>query len=113
MIFLSRQWPMAGFFYARYFSSAENPPCSHCPRRVLLFFCSFASFSCRIRAFCAGMALGAKPLYHIAQECLRNVSKHAKAEVVSVSIELIDKVLRLTVKDSGIGLAETQAGPKS
>jgi PAS domain S-box-containing protein len=55
----------------------------------------------------------ARSLYHIAQECLRNVSKHAKAEVVSVSIELIDKVLRLTVKDSGIGLAETQAGPKS
>ena len=43
-------------------------------------------------------------LYHIAQECLRNVSKHSKAESVFVTLEAVDNVLRLAVKDQGIGL---------
>jgi PAS domain S-box-containing protein len=47
----------------------------------------------------------AASLYHIAQECLRNVSKHAKAESVSVVLESVEGVLRLTVKDSGVGLS--------
>lgn len=47
----------------------------------------------------------ASSIYHIAQESLRNVSKHAHTEEVSVEIDSMDNVLRLTVKDRGIGLA--------
>jgi PAS domain S-box-containing protein len=43
-------------------------------------------------------------VYHIFQESLRNVSKHSKADKVSVSMEANGSVLRLTVKDQGVGL---------
>lgn len=55
----------------------------------------------------------ASSLYHIAQECLRNVSKHAQAQWVSVRIESVDDVLRLTVKDSGVGLRAQHPGAGS
>jgi PAS domain S-box-containing protein len=45
-------------------------------------------------------------VYHIFQECLRNASKHAKTETVSVTLEFADNVLRLTVKDEGVGVAQ-------
>src|SRR5262249_39979859 len=38
-------------------------------------------------------------LYHIAQECLRNVAKHSKSARVSVELEVSGGMLRLTVKD--------------
>jgi PAS domain S-box-containing protein len=44
-------------------------------------------------------------IYHIAQECLRNVAKHSRAEEVFVVLDSIDGVLRLTVKDHGVGLS--------
>jgi signal transduction histidine kinase len=47
----------------------------------------------------------ATSLYHIAQECLRNVSKHSRTETVSVRLEFTENVLRLAVKDQGVGLA--------
>ena len=50
----------------------------------------------------------ASSIYHIAQECLRNVSKHAKSETVSVALESVDGVLRLSVKDQGVGLRVKQ-----
>ncbi len=46
----------------------------------------------------------ASSVYHIAQECLRNVSKHSQAETVSIDLEFRDQVVRLTIKDQGIGL---------
>jgi PAS domain S-box-containing protein len=46
----------------------------------------------------------ANSLYHIFQESLRNVSKHSRAEEVFVSLESQGDILRLTVKDKGIGL---------
>jgi PAS domain S-box-containing protein len=54
----------------------------------------------------------ASSIYHIAQECLRNVSKHAQSETVSVALEQLDGVLRLTVKDQGIGLRAKQEAAK-
>ena len=44
-------------------------------------------------------------IYHIAQECLRNVAKHSRAEEVFVALDGIDSVLRLTVRDYGVGLS--------
>ena len=46
----------------------------------------------------------ASSMYHIAQECLRNVSKHARTKTVSVTVEFTGNVLRLTIKDQGVGL---------
>jgi PAS domain S-box-containing protein len=46
----------------------------------------------------------ARSVYHIAQECLRNVSKHARAETVAVSLTFSDNTLRLDVADHGVGL---------
>lgn len=43
-------------------------------------------------------------LYHIFQESLRNVSKHSRADEVSVSMESNGAILRLTVRDQGVGL---------
>lgn len=43
-------------------------------------------------------------IYHIAQECLRNVAKHAQTESVAVILEGAPGALRLTVKDQGVGL---------
>ena len=48
-------------------------------------------------------------IYHIAQECLRNVAKHSKAEEVFVEIEAVRDVLRLSVKDHGVGLVARQS----
>jgi len=47
----------------------------------------------------------ASSVYHIFQESLRNVSKHSRAEKVFVMLESVEGVLRLTVKDEGVGLA--------
>jgi PAS domain S-box-containing protein len=52
----------------------------------------------------------ARSLYHIAQESLRNVSKHSQTESVRVTLEYSDSVLRLTVKDEGIGLSADRTG---
>jgi PAS domain S-box-containing protein len=50
----------------------------------------------------------ASSMYHIFQESLRNVSKHSKATEVFVTLEGSDGVLRLNVRDEGVGLP---AGP--
>lgn len=50
----------------------------------------------------------ASSIYHIAQECLRNVSKHAQSETVAVALEGVGEVLRLSVKDQGVGLRVKQ-----
>jgi len=46
----------------------------------------------------------ASSMYHIFQESLRNVSKHSEAEEVFVTLESVDSVLRLNVRDEGVGL---------
>ena len=46
----------------------------------------------------------ASNIYHIAQECLRNVAKHAQTKTVSVTIEFADEMLRLIIKGQGVGL---------
>jgi PAS domain S-box-containing protein len=46
----------------------------------------------------------ASSMYHIFQESLRNVAKHSKAAEVFVILEFADGVLRLTVRDEGVGL---------
>lgn len=42
-------------------------------------------------------------VFRIAQECLRNVSRHARARQVSVSLAAVKDGIRLLVKDNGIG----------
>jgi PAS domain S-box-containing protein len=54
----------------------------------------------------------ARSIYHIAQECLHNVSKHARTEKVSVTLEFANNLLRLMVKDQGIGLSVDQPESK-
>lgn len=48
-------------------------------------------------------------IYRVAQESLRNVSKHSKTETVFVSLEMVDSAVRLTVKDLGIGLVRSSS----
>jgi signal transduction histidine kinase len=50
----------------------------------------------------------ASSVYHIFQECLRNVSKHSKTDTVFVTLDFEQNVLRLTVKDEGVGLPSSQ-----
>jgi signal transduction histidine kinase len=42
-------------------------------------------------------------IYRVAQEALRNIGRHAKANAVQLSVELKDGGLRLTVSDDGRG----------
>jgi PAS domain S-box-containing protein len=50
-------------------------------------------------------------MYHIFQESLRNVSKHSKAEEVFVTLEFVNGVLRLSVRDEGVGLPASRPRP--
>ena len=50
----------------------------------------------------------ASSIYHIFQESLRNVSKHSEAKEAFVTLEYAANVLRLTVRDEGIGLSPNQ-----
>lgn len=52
----------------------------------------------------------ASSIYHIAQESLRNVAKHARTDSVLVRLDLHDGAIRLKVRDNGAGLAPEQAG---
>jgi PAS domain S-box-containing protein len=42
-------------------------------------------------------------LYRIAQEALTNVARHAKASHVEVTIESLEDIIRMTIKDNGQG----------
>lgn len=42
-------------------------------------------------------------VYRVLQECLRNIEKHSSASTVNISLTVADGVLRLNVKDDGIG----------
>jgi signal transduction histidine kinase len=55
----------------------------------------------------------ARSVYHIFQECLRNVSKHSQTERAFVTLEVVDHRLYLTVKDEGVGLREDRLGPRA
>lgn len=46
-------------------------------------------------------------LYRIAQETLQNVLKHARAERVTVRLEIGDADVRLAVSDDGVGFTDT------
>lgn len=52
-------------------------------------------------------------IYHIAQESLRNVSKHSRTDAVFVKLAAVDGVIRLTVKDRGIGLSQDSSGSRT
>ncbi len=53
-------------------------------------------------------------VYRVAQECLQNTAKHARASAVKVSLEITDKSFRLRVADNGAGFAvEAENGPMS
>ena len=46
-------------------------------------------------------------LYRIAQEALTNVARHAKASRVEVSIQRLDGMIRMEIKDDGQGFDNT------
>ena len=49
-------------------------------------------------------------LYRIVQEGLRNISKHACANHVSVSLKGFDQDILLSIQDDGIGFDLAEAG---
>jgi signal transduction histidine kinase len=48
-------------------------------------------------------AAAAEVIYRVAQECLQNVARHSQASHVNLSLRVVDKSIRLTVSDNGIG----------
>ena len=52
-------------------------------------------------------------IYRIAQESLRNVSKHSKTDTVFVRLEMVDSTVRLAVRDLGIGLERKSSESRS
>jgi PAS domain S-box-containing protein len=53
--------------------------------------------------------LAAKQLYHIAQEALNNILKHARARSISIRLDQDKKELILTIEDDGVGMPERAA----
>jgi signal transduction histidine kinase len=49
-------------------------------------------------------------LYYVASEALTNVTRHARASEVHVSLEIEDRVVRLSVQDDGVGGARPERG---
>src|SRR4051794_2627093 len=67
--------------------------------------CGIAT-SVRVRGSAAALAIEAQEVvYRIAQECLQNTQKHAKANAVNLSLEITDKSIRLRVADNGAGFS--------
>jgi signal transduction histidine kinase len=48
--------------------------------------------------------------YYVISEALTNAAKHASASSVVVDVEAIDDVLRLSVRDDGVGGADLSRG---
>jgi signal transduction histidine kinase len=48
--------------------------------------------------------------YYVVSESLANVSKHAQASYISVELDVADDCLRASVRDDGIGGADTERG---
>ncbi|MDC7227051.1 MAG: PAS domain S-box protein [Spirochaetales bacterium] len=48
-------------------------------------------------------------LYHIAQEAVNNSVKHSRGDTLSISLEIVNAELILSVKDNGTGIKETAA----
>ena len=48
--------------------------------------------------------------YYVVSEALTNAAKHARASVVKVGVETHDAQLRLSIRDDGIGGADSRQG---
>ena len=48
--------------------------------------------------------------YYVVSEALANAAKHAEASVVNIDVESLDRVLRVSVRDDGLGGADPQRG---
>jgi signal transduction histidine kinase len=48
--------------------------------------------------------------YYVVAEMLTNAAKHAHAQTVHVEVEQVDRVLRITVRDDGVGGADPARG---
>ena len=51
-------------------------------------------------------------LYRVAQECLRNIDKHAKGDKVAVTLSCGKQRFKLTIKDNGVGFDPAALPPK-
>jgi signal transduction histidine kinase len=48
--------------------------------------------------------------YYVVSEALTNAAKHAQASVANVELDISDSILRLAIRDDGIGGAEATQG---
>jgi signal transduction histidine kinase len=48
--------------------------------------------------------------YYVASEALTNAAKHARASIVQVTVDIRDRVLRVVVRDDGVGGADAARG---
>jgi signal transduction histidine kinase len=71
-----------------------------------------AKFACHFKQQGVALKLSAEiqnELFRIAQEAMTNVSKHAQAKSVWITLEFKDSQAMLTVRDDGIGFAATDS----
>jgi two-component system, chemotaxis family, CheB/CheR fusion protein len=52
-------------------------------------------------------------VFPVAQECLRNIAKHAEGDKVTVTRSAGKQGLRLSIKDNGVGFDPAALPPKS
>jgi signal transduction histidine kinase len=48
--------------------------------------------------------------YYVVSETLTNAAKHAKASIVKIDVQAVDRVLRLSARDDGVGGADPAKG---
>ncbi|MBV8817487.1 MAG: sensor histidine kinase, partial [Acidobacteriaceae bacterium] len=48
-------------------------------------------------------------IYRLLQECFNNIGKHSKATAVNISVEVADGMVRLEVRDNGVGFKVEEA----
>ena len=51
----------------------------------------------------------ASAMYRLVQECLNNIAKHSEASRVTISLNSVDRELRLRVEDNGVGFHQEEA----
>jgi signal transduction histidine kinase len=49
-------------------------------------------------------------LYRVAQECLTNIMKHARATEFAIDLQSDESELRLVIQDNGLGIAQNRVG---
>jgi GAF domain-containing protein len=116
----TRSWPASGPSWTRCWASCASCRAAFirrsCPRAASALRCGPWPAAARSRSSCRWGWRGRLPervevaAYYVVAEALTNVAKHAGASVVQLEVDTEDGLLRLGVRDDGVGGADPTRG---